>query len=963
MRKTPFNVMRHAEWDRSPRVVSTFAFFTATVGLGTTAAALATAATYVAVTAVTSWAISALSPKPDFSGMAGASGSQGRLVNAKNPAAPHDFVYGQVRKGGVITYYETTGTDSKYLHQIIAIAGHEVEEIGDIYINDEVVSFSGDFVTGKWASKIRIQKFRGNQTTAPTDLLNESNQISSNFVGNGIAYLYVRYDYDQDVFANGLPMITAVVKGKKVYDPRTDTTAYSNNPALCIRDYIGAAYGMQDGDVDDVSFQAAANVCDEAVTLAGGGTEARYTMNGVFTAGTVHRDVLSQMMTSCAGTLFWGGGKFKLVASEYVAPTKVLTLDDLRSPISLDTRTNLRDQFNKVQGTFNDASNRWITADYPPITSSVFEAEDGGEQTPLDLELPMTTSGATAQRIAKLTLYRGREQMALTADFGLNALDVEVGEIVSLPFERYGWDNIAGMSAGKEFEVTGWKFGPSGDGGDLRVTLSLREISEAAFDWTAEEQDIISNNTSLLSFDDVPIPNLNAAVVTATNNADGTTIPAIDFSWTVDSDELVDYYDFQWKLSTDTAYNSATVRQKRYRISPALSGEAYDYRVRAVNALGVKSVFISSPSPVSTGDDGTIPNAPTGLAVVGGYGAATVTWTAPVANTDASAINDLFQYRVYRDASSGATTFVGRVSGEIFTDSGLADETTYYYRVKAVDFTGNEGAFSNEGSATTNASPEGARGAGRWNIGVATLPTTSSGADTDFTNAIGDPVDKDQAWFYTGTESAPTSQSVWIYDASFDLWNEQEEVIDGDLVVDGTITGNKVAASNVITNSAQIGDALITSAKIADAAITTAKIGTAEIETANIKNGAVTNRFAAFTAGAQSIGSSYVLVQSVSIDADGNPISVTFTGTMNGTVNGSLDIRLNGVSQRIYNLSGGVSPDSNFNEIWYPQTNTVNLIVTPAIGTHTITVYAKRGTYFSGPNVSNRFLQTTELKR
>jgi hypothetical protein len=54
-------------------------------------------------------------------------------------------------------------------------------------------------------------------------------------------------------------------------------------------------------------------------------------------------------------------GKWKLTVADYVAPTKTLTLDDLRSPISLQTRNNLRDQFNVVQGTFINAAERWIT--------------------------------------------------------------------------------------------------------------------------------------------------------------------------------------------------------------------------------------------------------------------------------------------------------------------------------------------------------------------------------------------------------------------------------------------------------------------------------------------------------------------------------------------------------------------------------------------------------------------------
>jgi len=227
---------------------------------------------YVAVSAVTSWALSALAPKPDFSSF----GSQGTLVNSREAAAAADFVYGEVRKGGTVVFYESTGVENKYLHQVIALAGHEVNAIGDIYINDEVVSWNAStgLVSGDWDSKIRIRKHLGDQTTADADLVSETSAGSS-FVGNGIAYLYVRYEYDQDVFANGLPLVTAKIQGKKVYDPRTDTTAYSNNAALCMRDFISTEYGLNDSAIDDVSFSVAANESDEDVALSGGGTEKR----------------------------------------------------------------------------------------------------------------------------------------------------------------------------------------------------------------------------------------------------------------------------------------------------------------------------------------------------------------------------------------------------------------------------------------------------------------------------------------------------------------------------------------------------------------------------------------------------------------------------------------------------------------------------------------------------------------
>lgn len=537
MKRGPFNVLRDPNaWESVPRDPATIAFAAANAaGLttATTVAAfsattfgmIATGVVGIGLSIATNAILTALTPAPPTP-------KQSLLVNSRDAAAPQEFVYGETRKGGPITYLETTRGGS-VLYQIIPLAAHEIESVEAIYINDEVATISNDaysnsrrsgagWVTNRnWSDdpdehEIRIFYHLGDQTAITDTFANSSTEsldsaffdtgssdedsrnfggigqpTKASFVGNGIAYLFVRFSYASGVFQNGIPVITAKIRGKKVFDPRTSTTAYSNNAALCIRDYLTSAYGLNDAQVDDTVFQAAANACDENVTLDAGGTENRYTLNGVVRANQNYGDVLQQMITSCAGTLFWGGGKWKLTVGEYNAPTKTFTLDDLRSNISLQTRVNLRDQFNKVQGVFNDAENRYIAADYTPIESATFLTEDDGVEQALDLDLPFTTSSATAQRLAKMTLLRGREQMVFQAEFGLNAFDVEVGEIVALTIERYTW-------TAKEFEVVSWRFFIGGEG-DLRVALSLRETSEDAFAWDAEETAIIFNNSDLIN--------------------------------------------------------------------------------------------------------------------------------------------------------------------------------------------------------------------------------------------------------------------------------------------------------------------------------------------------------------------------------------------------------------------------------------------------------------------------------
>lgn len=224
--------------------------------------------------------------RPKMPRMGGGSG----LSNNIDPVANFEIIYGETRKGGTKTYMELTN-DDKYLHTIITLAGHEVNSIGDIYLDDEVVSFSGSdgtVTTSKWNSKVYIKKFTGasNQSVYSTlnSLTYKPTQINSNFKGQGIACLYVRLEYDRDTFPNGMPLVTAKIQGKKVYDPRKDSTSsaydnslgvsshrtnnpstwqYSDEPALAIRDYLTSNLGLNadQSDIDDDMIATAIGDC------------------------------------------------------------------------------------------------------------------------------------------------------------------------------------------------------------------------------------------------------------------------------------------------------------------------------------------------------------------------------------------------------------------------------------------------------------------------------------------------------------------------------------------------------------------------------------------------------------------------------------------------------------------------------------------------------------------------------
>jgi len=688
--KTPFNVMRHAGWDFAPRdPVTIGAAILGAVAPGavaaTTIAGLSVGAWLVGTavtTALTSFALRKLGPKAG----AGSADNRGTLINARQAAAAHEYVYGQTRKGGIVTYMNTSGPSNDYLNMIIALAGHEVEEIGSIYVNDEIISLDASgFVTGtRWGGKVRILNHIGNQTSATDNFANASTNLQStiiaecgltnNFVGQGIAYMYVRLQYDQDVFSGGVPTFTAIVKGKKVYDPRTSTTAYSNNAALVIRDYITSATGLNDSAVDDTYFSAAANDCDDAIPLSGGGTQVRYTIDGVINAESTTGNALADMMEACNGALFFSGGVWKMKAGVYNASVKSLTLDDFRSGITLPTRLSRRDNFNRITGKFIDASSDWIETDFPAIVSSAFLSEDNGVENTLDVGMSMVTNAARAQRLAKQKLFRSREQMTVIAEFGLAAMGVEVGDIVDLTIDRYGWN-------AKEFEVAAWSLMVA-DGGGLRVAMTLRETSQAAFDWDAEEVEIISNNTSLLSYATVPTLGLTVSDTLRVYHEKLSNV--VSLTTTSSLPAFIDYVQGEFKKSSETAWRDGGYGDLGLFEINDIEDGIYDFRVRAVNGFRVKGEW-TTRSGYKVEGLSQPPQDVTGFAAEVNGDTINLSWVA-VPDLDLS-------YYIIRHAKettgatwSGAVTYVEKVARPSTEASVPAKAGSYL--IKAVDKTG-----------------------------------------------------------------------------------------------------------------------------------------------------------------------------------------------------------------------------------------------------------------------------------
>ena len=684
----------------------------------------------------------ALAPTPKMPAI-----DNSRRVTARQPNATRKLVYGETRIGGTIVFLDSTGdhvdltgwvAGNKNLHLAIVFAPHEVESFDAIYLNDEEITFTSG-TSSSFGSVTSPSKYQDNLLLATVNkgaaLLTTPSALANNprWGANhdliDQAYVHAVLTSNADAFPNGMPNITALIRGRKILDTRTSTTAYSNNPAMVIRDYLTDSVfglGADSAEIDETSFNAAANICDENVTLSGGGTEKRYTCNGIVDTANTPKANLEQLLTSMNGHLYYSNGKWRIRAGAYVTPTVTLDEDDLASPMTVQTAVSRQESFNAVKGQFFGADANYFAADYPAVTSSTFESEDNDERRFMNVDLPFTSSPSMAQRIAKQILYKNRQEVIVSASFKLSAFQFEVGDTLMLTNSRLGFSS-------KVFEVVSWKLNFTQE--RVVVDCVLAETASSVYDWSAEESAFQQDNTVLPSGVAPPAPTNLTLTATAVVNDDGITIPAIRATWDEVTTGFVQYYEIQYKrlggeedygqitvsatdtedfgsiatthtddedwgltsevvLTPDADYQSVLGTSNSFTIIPVLNGYDYNVRIRSINTFGARSSFATST--LASSGDTTPPSTPSNLGADGLYRSIEIEWTNPDDQ-------DLDYVEIWENTSDNLATAsqIGTSGSSNFIRGNLANNVTRYYWIRAVDLSLNKSAFTSSVNATT----------------------------------------------------------------------------------------------------------------------------------------------------------------------------------------------------------------------------------------------------------------------
>jgi len=522
----------------------------------------------------------------------------------------------------------------------------------------------------------------------------------------GVAYSYLKMKYNAEAFPGGLPQVAATIRGRKVLDLRDGVVRWTQNPALCVYDYLTNARfgrGIDPADIDAQSFIEAANHCDETIFIPDavqtpggpltGRTQPRYHCDAVLNPDDTPLDNTRALLTSCRGMLIFSGGKYRLRIDAATPATFDLTEDNIVGGWNINLES-VETRSNRVVAQFPNKATRYQD-DMRVVDSPTFREADGGRVLEARIDLPCTTDQFRAVQLAGITLRQSRYSVTVEVVCTMEALQVEVGDVVRVTHSIPGW-------AGKQFRVMAIELVSNDE-----VKLQLQEYAVEVYDVTsANDQD--STPDTLLPD---PRDGEEAEFESFTPESrvqNGTTVTF----WTVTvgpltgSKGLIDRFVLRYRpvvtgLGGWTELTASAIGEDDptavFEV-PAARGQVMSFETWAISSLGLPGPRIATsreyPQP-------GVPGAPTGLHVAGDPQGIRVRWTNdPGVGT--SPITEIWTANMgFADPPLVTTTptvgafLLARASGQSYVDlvdtSGIARRA---YWVRHVTASGGVGPFA-----------------------------------------------------------------------------------------------------------------------------------------------------------------------------------------------------------------------------------------------------------------------------
>ena len=551
---------------------------------------------------------------PDFGTNDFEETERGILINKQSNNSSIPVVYGERLVGGTRVFIQTSGTDNEFLYVALVLCEGEINSIEEIRVDDKVVTFSGALTDNTQrtvassdsnfykdgVSYITVEPHLGTDGQSASSLLSTLSSWGSNHKLSGIAYLALRFKWNQDVFG-GIPTVQAKIKGRKVVTLDSSLSesseTFSTNPAFCLLDYLrNERYGkgIATANIDLQSFRDASQVCITQVTPFSGGSDINiFDTNAVLDTSKKVIDNVRDILRGCRGYLPYVQGKYKLVIETTGSASIALDEDDIIGGYSLSSPTK-NSKYNRVIATFINPD-RNFQADqvtFPPTDDSglasadrhaTMKTADGGFLLEGKFDFKTITSPYQAEEMAEIILRRSRESLGLSIVAGFNAYQLHIGDIVNITLSSLGFST-------KAFRVIQMTFNE-----DYTITLQLVEHQDSHYTFALKTQVASTPSTTLPNPFVVQPPASVTLSDTLVEYNDGTVIVALDVAIGVSPDSFVDFYQVEYKLSTDSDFIIGSRGSSlTHRILNVIDQKIYDVRVKAVNTQGVSSSFVTA---------------------------------------------------------------------------------------------------------------------------------------------------------------------------------------------------------------------------------------------------------------------------------------------------------------------------------------------------------------------------------
>jgi hypothetical protein len=435
-----------------------------------------------------------------------------RLFAGINLRAFRHLVFGHTAMATEVRDQEYSDNQT-VLHRFLVIASHKVQAVEQLWFDDKLAWTAAGGAQGEFAGYLNVTPvLEGSAANA----INISSRMGASRRFTGLAYLYLRYKLTgnskntDSPFAQSIPTrVTVIGKAALVYDPRLDssrggsggqraedqtTWAWNDdaarNPALQLLWYLlgwrirnpvtgewklAVGKGIPPERIDIDSFITAANLCDEQVARAAGGTEPRYRSDGIFTEGDDPSTVLDNFKAAMNADLDDVDGKLRITVlhNDLGSPQIGLTADDVLDSFRWTQTPSLTDSFNVIRGSYTDPSTTSLyqQVDYPEVR---IDSPDGIDRVQT-VNLPMVQSPSQAQRLVKQRLQRMQYGGMFEAVFQATAWRYRKGDVVPFTFPALGWAN-------KLFRVVAMTVQVDGT-----VPMTLREEHPDIYLWDASD--------------------------------------------------------------------------------------------------------------------------------------------------------------------------------------------------------------------------------------------------------------------------------------------------------------------------------------------------------------------------------------------------------------------------------------------------------------------------------------------